>query len=258
MMKRREFLGVTAAATCLVGTSSVVAAENTEARDYYEWRTYQLDDAAKQQKVLQYLEQAAVPAWKRLGIGPVGVFTETGEASSNNVHVLLTFRSPEQFANSRQALENDPEYQAAGRDYLETAASDPAFERIESSLMVAFDGMPRIEVPTKNPRVLELRHYESYSEAKARRKVDMFNEGEIPIFLDLGFENVFFGETLIGPQMPNLKYMLAADSMEANAAGWKAFIEHPDWLAMRDLPRYADTVSHIEKTYLLPTGFSEI
>ena len=103
--------------------------------------------------------------------------------------------------------------------------------------MVAFAGMPRLALPGKEPRVFEWRLYESHSEAKARRKIEMFNDGEIPIFVDAGFAPVLFGETLIGPRMPNLKYMLASPSMAAHEAHWAAFRKHPDWLVMKNMPK---------------------
>ena len=118
--------------------------------------------------------------------------------------------------------------------------------------------MTKIKPDTTNPRVLELRIYESHSEAKARSKVDMFNDGEIPIFENVGLRPVFFGETLVGRNVPNLKYMLQTTDLAANQAGWKRFIVDPDWVKMRDLPQYANTVSKITKIYLAPTEYSEI
>ena len=66
------------------------------------------------------------------------------------------------------------------------------------------------------------------------------------------------GETLVGPNLPNLKYMLAAPSMEANAAGWKTFISHPDFVKMRDDPKYANTEPKITKLFLEPTAYSQV
>jgi NIPSNAP len=86
----------------------------------------------------------------------------------------------------------------------------------------------------------------------------MFNDGEIGIFPKCGFENVFFGETLVGPAIPNLKYMLAAPDMPKNEAGWKTFMEHPDFVKMKNDPKYADTVSKITKLFLAPTDYSQI
>jgi hypothetical protein len=141
---------------------------------------------------------------------------------------------------------------------LATAKANPAFSRLESSLMVAFDGMNQLAIPQGDPQHYELRIYESYSEAKARRKIEMFNNGEIPIFVDAGFQPVFFGETLIGPLVPNLKYMLASSDAKAHQAAWSKFGSHPDWVAMKDLPRYADTVSHNTSIALTPTEFSHV
>jgi len=257
-MNRRGFLTATAAATCLAGSTAHGAETGEADPEYYEWRTYRLGEPPKQQLLKSYLQQAALPAWKRMGIGPVGVFTETGETATAAVHVLLPYRTLQQFAGMRQAVENDSQYLSKAQEYLASPANDPAFDRIESSLMVAFTGMPRMEVPTWEERVFEMRVYESHSEAKARQQIKMLNNGEIEIFRDLGFQPTFFGETLIGSRLPNLRYMLAAENLEALAAGWEGFHEHPDWLAMKDLPQYADTVSHITKAYLLPTDFSEI
>ena len=259
-MKRRQFLQTSTAATCLVGTSALAAAagQDAEGPDYYEQRTYQVDNEAKRQVVSDYLEHAALPALRRQGIGPVGVFTELGETATPAIHLLVTYRSLEQFAGARLAIEADREYQAAAVDYLAAPQDDPAYRRIQSSLMVAFAGMPRLALPGKERRVFEWRLYESHSEAKARLKIDMFNEGEIPIFGEAGFASVLFGETLIGPRVPNLKYMLASPSMEAHKAHWRAFVKHPDWQVMKKLPKYRKTVSKISSTFLAPTEYSEI
>jgi hypothetical protein len=103
-----------------------------------------------------------------------------------------------------------------------------------------------------------MRTYESFSEDRARAKVEMFNDGEIGIFPECGFENVFFGESLVGPGLPNLKYMLAAPDMPTNEKGWKTFLEHPDFVRMKDDPKYADTVSKITKLFLEPADYSQV
>jgi hypothetical protein len=262
---RRDFLQASALAVGAWGTTAAVGAADSRAatdsvatREHYEWRTYRAAQSAQQDRVLEYLQGAALPAWKRLSIGPIGVFTEIGEAATPSVHVLLTFPSPTAALTVRAEMEADSGYAAAAAEYLSAPPGDPAFTRIDSTLLVAFAGQPRLAVPRRAPRVFEVRTYESYSEAKARRKIEMFNSGEIPIFREAGFETVFFGESLVGPSLPNLKYLLAAPDMQANQAGWKNFIGHPDWVAMKDLPQYADTVSHIDKVYLAPTSFSEV
>jgi hypothetical protein len=259
-MHRRDFIAASALATSAAAVSALPAnGQNAgPSRHYCEWRTYRLEDEAKQGIVSKYLETAAVPAWNRLGLEPVGVFREIGPDAGHSLHVLLVFPTFDKFASERTSLEADAEYQKNAVDYLAAQQDDPAFERIDSWLLVAFDGMPQPKAPAKKLGVYELRTYESHSEERARKKIEMFNKYEITIFPDCGFTNVFFGESLIGSGLPNLKYMLAAPDMPTNEAGWKRFIEHPDWLKVRDLPEYKNTVSKIHKLFLEPLPFSQI
>jgi hypothetical protein len=262
-MQRRDFLQASlqtsAVAACgLAASTSAAAAASAGERELYEWRTYRLADNAQQSKLHAYLKSAALPAWQRIGLGPVGVFTEIGPEAGPSIHVLLVYPNPAAFAAGREALEQDAEYVKAAADYNGTKVETPAFDRIDSTLLLAFAGAPKITPPAMKPRVLEMRTYESFSEDRARAKVEMFNDGEIGIFPECGFENVFFGESLVGPALPNLKYMLAAPDMPTNEKGWKTFLEHPDFVRMKDDPKYADTVSKITKLFLEPTDYSQV
>lgn len=259
-MHRRDFLAASAVATSTVVAAPLAArAQSAEdARQFCEWRTYRVANEAKQAIVSKYLETAVLPAWGRLGLGPVGAFREIGADAGPSLHVLLTYPSLTAFGTAREALEADAEYQRSAVDYLAATKEDPSFERIESWLLIAFAGAPQLTPPTKKPRVYELRTYENHSEDRARAKVEMFNDGEIDIFPKCGFENVFFGETLIGSGIPSLKYMLASPDMAANEAGWKTFIAHPDFIRMRDDPKYARTEPKITRLYLEPLAFSQV
>jgi hypothetical protein len=87
----------------------------------------------------------------------------------------------------------------------------------------------------------------------------MFNEGgEIKVFLKTGLQPVFFGETLIGPKMPNLTYMLVFDDMADRDAKWKVFGGDPEWKKLSSNPEYKDTVSNITDIILRPTPYSQI
>ena len=87
----------------------------------------------------------------------------------------------------------------------------------------------------------------------------MFNKGgEIDIFRQSGLEPVFFAETLIGPKRPNLHYMLVFSDMAEREKAWAAFRKHPDWLALKEKPKYADTVCNITDLILHPAAFSQV
>jgi hypothetical protein len=207
----------------------------------------------------QFLAKALIPAWNRLGIKPVGVFKFLDE-SSLNMYVLLPHKSIESFVTARRKVMADQQFLQAGGAVLDAPKSDPAYDRVESALLVAFDDMPKLEVPsTKESRVLQLRIYESHNEKKALKKIDMFNTGgEIAIFRKTGLNPVFFGEALIDSKLPNLTYMVGFDDQEASEKAWEAFRSHPDWNTLKKDPQYKDTVSNITNILLRPAACSQI
>ena len=86
----------------------------------------------------------------------------------------------------------------------------------------------------------------------------MFNSGEIDIMRDVKLGPVFFGETLISSDVPNLTYMLSADNEAEHKKHWDAFRVHPEWQRMKNLAKYRDTVSKITSVMLKPTTYSQI
>ena len=156
----------------------------------------------------------------------------------------------------------DREFTEAASAFLSAPAENPSYARMESSLMIAFEGMPKLETPiTSEDRIVQLRIYESPSVVTGQKKIEMFNDaGEIAIFRKTGLHPVFFGETIVGPKMPNLTYMLAFDSQEQLKANWKQFVNSDEWKALKKLDEYADKriLSGITNTILKPTSYSQI
>ncbi|MCF7956320.1 MAG: NIPSNAP family protein [Phycisphaerae bacterium] len=231
-------------------------------QDFYELRLYRIESAEKQKIVSTYLEKALLPALNRMSLNNVGVFTVKDSPEDFSIYVLITYPRLQMLAGVNDKLESDEVYNKAAADYFALGKKDPAYTRIESRLMKAFSGIPTMEIPaqtkSKSPRMFELRIYESHNEHKARLKVDMFNTGEIQVMRDTKLAPVFFGETLIGSDVPNLTYMLSAPDADAHNEHWKAFMAHPEWNRMKNLPKYTDTVSKITKTFLVPTKYSQL
>ena len=150
----------------------------------------------------------------------------------------------------------------AGAAVLDAPMSDPAFVRVESTLLRAFEAMPAVEpspaVGKPGSRIYELRTYESHSDRAALNKLKMFNAGEVPIFRRAGLTPVFFGETLIGAKMPSLNYMLTFPDMATRDAAWSAFGKDPEWKALSGDPQYRDNVSAISDIILQPTSYSQL
>jgi len=260
-MQRREFLGAVgvAGAAAMGAAAETARAAGAPKKQYLELRLYSCDAGAMREGLETFLGKAAIPAWNRAGIKPVGVFGLT-EPPSADLYVLLPHESIESFAEAPHRVWADAEYQKAGAALLDTPKKEPPYKRIESSLMLAFDGIPKVEVPaTKDTRVFQLRTYESHCAERAMRKIEMFNTGgELALFRRTGMNPVFFGQSLVGPKLPNLTYMLGFDDMEAKDAAWKTFGDHPEWKTIRSDPKYKDTVSNITNLMLRPAACSQI
>jgi NIPSNAP len=123
-------------------------------------------------------------------------------------------------------------------------------------------GHPQLQLPpeSKTGHVFELRTYESNDELTLRRKIDMFNKGEIRVFQKLGMNPVFFAEAIVGSRMPHLTYMLTYNDLASRERLWSAFGSDPDWQKLRVMPGLSDPeiVSNITNTILHPAAFSDI
>jgi len=267
-MKRRDFLksSVTVASAAAVTSSlSSTAAEVAGAsREYYELRLYHLRRGPQQKRFEAFYRDASIPAMNRAGLSPVGIFSVTIGPDSPTYYVLIPHKSPESFATGTDRVRADADYQKAGAEFINAGPGDPSYVRVESFLLAAFEGIPRLEVPAataaKKSRLFELRTYESHSKKANRKKIEMFNTGEIAIFRRTGLTPVFFGETLIGSKMPSLIYMLVFENMAERDKNWGVFASDPEWKKLSSTPGYTDPeiVSNISNLFLRPTDFSQI
>jgi hypothetical protein len=259
-MQRRTFVQASFATLCSTTTAAAAAGAVSGASPVYELRTYALK-RVKQPLLEGYLRNAWLPALHRFAVGPVGVFVEKSTQELVKIYVLAVYPSAEEAARLSTRLAADKEYHRAAQEYLAAPPGDPVYNRIESWLLVPIASMPQLEKPdTSRPRLLNLRIYESHNERSAKKKIEMFNQGELAIFRRVGLTPVFFGETVIGSAMPNLTYMLVFPDDASREAAWSRFRDDTEWQKLRAIPEYADKeiVSRITNKILSPTAFSEI
>jgi len=267
-INRRDIVKTSLAASAtaaLAAIPSSARASDTPAAtgEHYELRAYRLRPGASHVLLDAYLEKALIPAVNARGIGAVGVFTEPEAKDGPAVWVLIPHPTLESVSYVTASINADPIVQAAGKEYLSSPTKDqPAFDRIDSWLLLPFAGLPKLEVPALaregKPRVFEMRTYESFSEEKALKKVAMFNAGEIGVMKDVNLSPVFYGQALVGRDLPHLTYMLCSADMTAHKKNWNAFLAHPVWIGLKNDPQYADTVQKITSRFLVPASYSQI
>ncbi len=258
-MDRKTFISMApfAGVMTLVNCGTDESTENSESRDYYEIRAYLVENAEQVTGLDQFMAKAAIPALNRIGIEPVGVFQPTDTISP--VYVVFRYRTLDTLVTATQQLLSDTVYLNDGADFLDRTNETPAFTRIESNLLIAFTDFPHLVNPAKGPnRVYQLRTYESSSVKRNQKKIEMFNTGEMPIFIKTGLNPVFMGEALVGTKMPQLTYMVGFNNMDEQVANWAKFQADPDWATLRTKPEYAGVVSRVNNTLLKPLDCSQI
>ena len=272
---RRTFLKtslVASASAALASATSASAATPRAAREYYELRSYRLKAGGSRAPLEAYLEKALLPALSQRGVKNVGVFTEVDvnknagtstPKADTPVWVVMPHATLDSYVSVSSEINQDAAVQKAGAAYLEVPKAAPAFDRIDSWLLLAFAGMPQLQVPafskSRAPgRVFEMRDYESHSERAALNKMAMFNAGEIDVMKDIGMSPVFFGQALSGPNLPHLRYMTSASDLATHLGNWKKFGPDPRWIKLKDDPQYANNTSKNTARFLVPTAYSAI
>ena len=131
---------------------------------------YHFASAAKQQAYEKFLASAAIAAYNRAGIEPVGTFKLSAKDNPDlkldedptDLWLLLPHKSLNSVLNLESRLAADEAFQTAGREILLANKNDLAFTRYDTSLLYAFDEFQKVAPPAKaETRVLELRTYEN-------------------------------------------------------------------------------------------------
>jgi len=257
-MTRRKLFPAAAAAAAAVN-----AADPPASHAIIELRRIQLRNSPdnQRQRTTEFLREH-LAALQRAGAGPCGAFSAS---IAPGTPFLLTLTPYPSFAAIEQVhgkLVSDAAYQKA----LDAFNALPGlnYERMESSLLYAFDGFLAVVLPPndgKRPaRIFEVRTYESNNTSTLRKKIKMFNDGEIGAFQRAGAQPVFFGETIAGPSQPSLTYMLSYEDLAGRDKAWKAFGADPEWQKLRVTPGLSDAeiVSNITNYLVNPLPFSQI
>jgi NIPSNAP len=262
-LQRRHFL-----TTSLAAAAATIAPSNLEAqakpREYYELRKYQMVSGTEGKLLQSYLADALIPALNRMGFSPIGAFNLDIGPQTPALYLLIPSTSVESLVTTELQLAKDEQFMKAAAPFWNAPGSAPGYVRIESSLLVAFEGWPRLVVPPvtaqHGKRVFQLRTYESPSSQDHVRKVEMFQHGEFDVFQRSGFWQVFYGDMLIGPRMPQLTYMLSFPEVAEMDAKWDAFRNDPQWKKLSSEPRYSyeAIVNSISNLILTPASFSQI
>jgi NIPSNAP len=229
-MNRRKF------ATALAGLAaarSATSADSDRKIRYYWMDTFQLKQGTQPARMHEWFREALVPKLAQVHGGPVMVLEAAIAAHTPQIVLIVGLSSLDEIVKVQTKLNSDPAIASADRKL--DSAVEPPFESETVSILEATPYSPELVVQKREkPRYFELRVYHSPRASQLRALHERFAGPEIKIFHQVGIHPVLYSSTLIGPNMPNLTYLIPFDSLADREKAWNAFGAHPDWIKARD------------------------
>jgi len=256
-MDRRSFVQTSVGAGLLAQTA---AAQPADARtrlyrlDYFFYR--QGDQPTRLQRFLS--SQTALFAKNARAFG---VFTAQFAPHAQTTLVLSGFSSFEDMTAASGKIAADPEYQKAYQE-LESG-TEPPFDSQQRVLLTATDFSPEIPPPAEKPgtpRYFEIRVYHSPTQRQLGMLHERFAGAEIRIFHRCGINPILYADTLAGPDIPNLTYIIPFATLADREKAWSAFSADPEWVKVRDesVARGGQIVADQNMSLWRATAFSPI
>jgi len=225
-MHRRRFLGT-------LGALSLAKAAAPEKRTrFYAFEHFTLRNGSGASRLHDFVSQALLPAMNRVHSGPKIILEQLVGPHTPEVLAIYGFSSMEEMWDVHTKMSQD-EAVGKGVQVLESGA-EPAFESLDSSVVEAAGYSPEIKPEASGiPRIFELRIYHSPTSRQLGLLHERFRGPEIKIFHRAGIHPILYGSTVIGPNIPNLTYVIPFTDLAAREKAWNAFAADPEWPKVR-------------------------
>ena len=220
-----------------------------------EWRVYNFRMGGNAARLDRLMTDILLPLYKEMGV-EVGCFKENNQNAPAAYYYLFVYPSFDAYLKANDILLKNSAFVEAMKE--DAAANRPMFFRYDSYLCRPFEAWKKV-TPVAGKTIFEWRKYESANIEAGTRKVRMFNQGEITVFLECGINPLSFGQIIAGKDMPGLIYVTHYDDMADRDASWAKFSAHPEWIRMRALPEWANaTIPNNSVVFLTPLQYSPI
>ncbi len=223
----------------LVGAGAAMsdsgAAPSTEKHiRFYALDFFQLKNGTQPARIHEYLKNTMIPALRRAQAGPVLVLEAVMAPHMPQVAVLIGGSSFDDLWTINTRVSTDAVFNKGLATWEK--GDEPAFETQNSMVLEAAKYSPELvpdKEPREKPRLFELRVYHSPTWRQLSALHERFAGPEIQIFHRVGIHPVLYTSTVVGPNMPNLTYLIPFDSLDAREKAWAKFQTDPEWIKVR-------------------------
>lgn len=233
-MDRRSFVGSMAGAGMLAGQTGAPerAQEAGRKTRFYRLDYFSYHQGDQTNRLTDFLTATAPILAKH--VHPVGVFSAVLAPHVQTMLVLTGYSGIEEMETAARAVSEDPAYRKAHGELEKNP--EGSYDTLQRVLLQATDFSPEVmplaEQP-KNPRYFELRVYHSPTGRQLGLVHERFAKSEIAIFHRSGLHPILYADTIIGPEMPNLTYIIPFATLGDREKAWDAFNAVPEWVKVR-------------------------
>jgi hypothetical protein len=192
-----------------------------------------LKNGSQGDRLAKYFHSARIGMAARLKT-PAPAFVLDAHIAAHMPQTLsvTAFNSLEEIAEAKRIWRTDAEARAALSQW--ESGDEPACETLDEIVLEAASYCPALpSAGSAKARIFELRTYHSPTERQLQLLHERFAGPEIQIFHRSGIHPVLYSSTLIGPNKPNLTYLIPFEDLAAREKAWAAFGADPEWLKVR-------------------------
>lgn len=236
-MNRRNF--ATTFATGLAGLSAAArsdAAGDTHRNGLYLLESFRLQQGSQRARLDEFFTGALLPAFERMKAAPPLVLEAVIGPHTPEVLAVVGVSDFAELSDRHAKMTADPAVVKAQAKW--ESGTEPPFDERQVTLVEAAPysppSLPAASSKDSARRYFELRVYHASSSAVLRRLHERFAGPETKIFARSGIHPVLYTSTIIGPDMPNLTYLIPFDSLGAREKAWDTFNADPEWLKVRE------------------------
>jgi hypothetical protein len=210
----------------------------------------------------EYFTKVAIPGLQRAKhTGPIICLEALVAPHMPQVAAVYGYQTLEDMWNIRSRAIHDAETKKAFDEW--ESGAEAAYEQQSNTLLEATDYSPEIVSPAerpKTPRIFELRVYHSPTWRQLSALHERFAGPEMQIFHRVGVHPILYTSTLIGPNRPNLTYLIPFDNLAAREKAWDAFASDPEWVKVRkdSIERHGQISSVIQISLFKATAYSPV
>ena len=235
------------------------AADETKTR-FYLLEIFHLKNGTQPGRMHEHFQEI-MPLLNKHHTGPKLFLEALAAPHMPQVAAIFGFSSMEELATVHKRAGEDRELNQKQEAW--DSAPEPPYEHQTNILLEAANYSPDIaplKTPPAKPRVFELRTYHSPTWKQLKALHERFAGPEIRIFHRSGVHPLFYTSTIIGPNIPNLTYLIPFDSLAAREKAWDTFGSDPEWIKVRkeSIDKHGQVSSVIQISLYRATPYSPV